>query len=102
MIDGGKKDQRKVGANMGNRGLGRKKGVPNKTTKALKDMILGALDGAGGQEYLKTQAKENPGSFMTLIGKVLPSTLQVTGEGGGPVQHNFNFTVITAKDADND
>lgn len=64
------------------KGGGRKKGVPNKTTKALKDMILGALDEAGGQEYLVKQAKINPQAFMGLIGKVLPTELKGTGEGG--------------------
>lgn len=56
-------------------GIGRKKGVPNKITKALKDMILGALDDAGGQQYLTQQAKDNPGPFLSLVGKVLPVTL---------------------------
>jgi hypothetical protein len=58
-----------------NAGKGRPKGSINKATKALKDMILGALDGAGGQKYLQRQADENPAAFMTLIGKVLPTTL---------------------------
>lgn len=58
-----------------NAGKGRVKGVPNKVTKQLKEMILGALDGAGGQDYLIKQATENPGPFMTLLGKVLPTTL---------------------------
>jgi len=61
-----------------NAGKGRKKGVPNKTTAALKDMILNALDTAGGEQYLATQAEENPTAFLTLVGKVLP--LQVAGE----------------------
>lgn len=65
-------------------GAGRKPGVPNKITAELKDMILGALSDAGGQDYLKQQAKKNPGPFLTLVGKVLP--YQVTGEGGGPVK----------------
>jgi hypothetical protein len=52
-------------------------------TRALKDMILGALDAAGGQQYLVEQASKNPVAFMSLLGKVLP--LQVSGEGGGPV-----------------
>ena len=60
-------------------GKGRPKGVPNKATTALKEMILQALDGAGGVEYLQRQANENPGPFLTLIGKVLP--MQVTGAG---------------------
>lgn len=60
-----------------NAGKGRVKGTPNKITKALKDMILGALDDAGGQAYLAKQAEANPAAFMTLVGKVLP--LQIEG-----------------------
>lgn len=56
-------------------GQGRPKGTPNKATKALKDMILGALSDVGGQAYLARQAEENPGPFMQLVGKVLPTTL---------------------------
>ncbi len=67
-------------------GSGRKKGVPNKLNADLKAMILGALAGAGGQDYLQRQAELNPGAFMTLIGKVLP--MQIAGEGGGPVTIN--------------
>ena len=66
---------------------GRPKGVPNKSTQLLKDAILKAAEEAGGKEglvgYLKKQAKDNPGPFLALIGKVLP--MQVTGEGGGPL-----------------
>lgn len=58
-----------------NAGGGRPKGAQNKVTKALKEMILGALDDAGGQEYLKRQAEENPTAFLSLIGKVLPSEI---------------------------
>lgn len=58
-------------------GPGRPKGRQNKVTKTLKDMILGALDAAGGQQYLMDQAILNPTAFMTLIGKVLPSDMRV-------------------------
>lgn len=77
-------ETRKVGPSAGNRGKGRIKGVPNKATKALKDMILGALDDAGGQDYLRQQSIENPTAFMTLIGKVLPMSINadVKGEMG--------------------
>jgi len=61
---------------------GRKKGVTNKVTKELKDMILGALDKAGGEKYLQQQAIDNPTAFMTLVGKVLPTTLKGDGRGG--------------------
>jgi hypothetical protein len=70
-------------------GPGRPKGVPNKTTALLKDAILKAAEEAGGDNglvgYLQLQAKENPGPFMALLGKVLP--MQIAGENGGPVEH---------------
>jgi hypothetical protein len=54
---------------------GRGKGTPNKDNKALKEMILGALSDVGGQAYLAAQAESNPSAFLSLIGKVLPTTL---------------------------
>jgi hypothetical protein len=71
---------RKVGD--GTPGPGRKKGVPNKINADLKSMILGALDKAGGVDYLTEQAKASPSAFLALIGKVLPTTLQGTGADG--------------------
>ncbi len=68
----------------GNTGKGRVKGVPNKNTAQLRDMILQALDEKGGPAYLARQADENPAAFMSLLGKVLP--LQVTGNGGGAIE----------------
>jgi hypothetical protein len=75
--------------NTGNAGKGRPKGSKNKTTALLKDAILQAAERAGDKEgmigYLEKQANENPGPFMTLLGKVLP--MQVEGvENGNPIQ----------------
>lgn len=55
---------------------GRKEGVGNKLTTELKEMILGALDAAGGMGYLTTQAKTNPVAFLSLLGKVLPMQIK--------------------------
>lgn len=55
--------------------MGRPKGSTNAKNIALKTMILNALEKAGGEEYLTEQAKTNPTAFMTLIGKVLPMSL---------------------------
>jgi hypothetical protein len=63
---------------------GRVKGTPNKTSAALKDMILQALDEAGGVQYLKTTAATNAAAFLTLVGKVLP--LQVAGDADNPLK----------------
>lgn len=68
--------------NVGNRGQGRVKGVPNKMTKAVKEMILEALDNAGGVTYLTEQASANPKAFLALVGRILPLQLSGTGENG--------------------
>ncbi len=64
---------------------GRQKGTPNKTTALLKDAILQAATRAGDKDglvgYLERQAIENPGPFMSLLGKVLPMQLTPVGEG---------------------
>lgn len=62
-------------------GGGSRKGVPNKATKELKDMILGALDQVGGQQYLVDQAIENPTAFMSLVSKVLPKDINANTTG---------------------
>jgi hypothetical protein len=63
----------------GKAGPGRPKGMQNKTTALLKDAILQAAEAAGGAGgmvgYLTLQARENPGPFMALLGKVLPTQL---------------------------
>lgn len=68
-------------------GPGRPKGSQSKVTKELKEMILSALDGAGGVEYLEKRANDprTASAFLTLIGKVLPMTVQGPGEGGALV-----------------
>lgn len=68
---------------------GRPKGAANKITKALKEMILGALDEAGGQSYLVEQSSANPTAFMTLVGKVLPLT--VAGDKENPLELRVNL-----------
>lgn len=52
---------------------GRAKGVPNKYTQNIKEMVEQALEKAGGVDYLYQQALENPRSFLPLVAKLLPS-----------------------------
>jgi hypothetical protein len=61
---------------------GRKAGTPNKMTAALKEDILSALAGVGGATYLQEVAISHPPAFLSLIGKVLPMTVQGAGEDG--------------------
>lgn len=80
---------------------GRQKGTPNKTTGAVKDMILQALNDAhedGGAAYLKDQATKNPAAFMSLVGKVLP--LQLTGDPENPVEVVTRIELIDGDGSD--
>jgi hypothetical protein len=73
----------------GTPGPGRPKGVPNRTTMLLKDAIIKAATDAGEGDmaaYLTTQARENPGPFLALLGKVLP--MQIAGDSENPLEIN--------------
>ncbi|HEV8407330.1 MAG TPA: hypothetical protein VGQ34_05290 [Sphingomicrobium sp.] len=79
-------------------GKGRRKGVQNKTTGAVKDMVVKALSEAGGVAYLKRQAEKNPAAFLTLVGKVIP--LQVSGDSENPLQHVHRIELVAPQIAD--
>jgi hypothetical protein len=74
------KTDKKPRVGSGVAGPGRPKGMANKKTKAIKDMIVAALDDVGGQAYFVKQARENPVAFLGLIGKIIPLQTQTTGE----------------------
>jgi len=81
------KESKKSNARGGSRpGAGRPKGALDKGNAAIREMIVQSLDEVGGVAYLVDVARSHPGPFLSLIGKVLP--LQVTGEGGGPIEHD--------------
>lgn len=65
-------------------GGGSRKGRPNKVTADIRTMVRAALDGAGGVNYLKIQAKANPAAFLTLVGKIIPQ--RVEGHDGGAIK----------------
>lgn len=75
---------------------GRQKGTPNKVTGNVREMVLRALDKAGGEEYLLAQARDNPNAFMALVGKVLPT--QITGPNDGPIKSEVSYDVSSLTD----
>lgn len=70
-------------------GKGRVKGSKNVYTREVKEMILQALEGAGGVDYLVARAQDpkTASAFLGLVGKVLP--MQVTGADNGPLEHSI-------------
>jgi hypothetical protein len=62
---------------------GRKRGTPNKITRNVREAILAAFEEAGGVDYLRTVAKEDPKTFCTLLGKTMPTVVA----GGGTQPH---------------
>lgn len=71
-------------------GSGRPKGSLDKGGKLIREMVVLALDEAGGTAYLAETARTHQAAFLSLIGKVLP--IQVTGEDGGPMKHSIRVT----------
>lgn len=73
-MSGGRFKKGEKKPNQGKRG-------PNKTTVQLKEMIMQALDNAGGVEYLTERAHDpkTASAFLTLVGKVLPMDVGVSG-----------------------
>jgi hypothetical protein len=73
-------EKQSAGIGKGTPGPGRKKGVPNKNTALIRDLIIQALDNVGGVAYLEEAARSSPTAFLGLIGKVMPVQI----EGGDP------------------
>ncbi|MBK9661486.1 MAG: hypothetical protein IPO68_16565 [Chitinophagaceae bacterium] len=60
-------EEKKIGT--GKPGPGRPKGSGDKISRGVKEMVIAALNGVGGQAYLEEQAVENPKAFLTLVGR---------------------------------
>jgi hypothetical protein len=84
---------------------GRRKGVPNKMTVAIRDAVLSAATEVGGggpdglHKFLVAQAqKENNASYMGLLNKIMPT--QITPEAEDEDQQLVVILKTTYEDAD--
>lgn len=68
-------------------GSGRKKGSQNKITATIKEAIEQSFNQVGGAAYLVKMATEQPQAYMTLLGKVLPT--QVNLKTNEPIAVTF-------------
>lgn len=77
----------------GERRVGRKKGVPNKTTRQLKEAIILAAETSKHSKtkdlvgYVKYLADSKPEIFASLLGRLLP--LQAKMDVAGNVEHTI-------------
>ena len=74
-------------------GMGRPKGATNRFTRDVKELIFRSLESVGGEKYLIQLALENPASYATLLGKVLPTTL--SGDPHAPL--SLGVIMVPAK-----
>lgn len=72
---------------------GRQKGTPNKVTRAVRELVVEALDDVGGKDWLIKLAKEDPKTFSGLIGRVIPTQI----EGQLDTSVTFNTVYETKK-----
>lgn len=79
-------DTKLVGKKLPRSGMGRPKGVPNKTTASAKQMIEAAAEGLGGADRMIAWAKEAPENerafWATVFPKLIPVQVNGPGENG--------------------
>lgn len=72
---------------------GSRKGIPNKNTGLIREMIAKALDQAGGVKYLVDCAHDprSKSAFLGLIGKVMPVQVEadVNANVNGSIEVRF-------------
>ena len=64
---------------------GRKKGTPNKNTKAIKEAIERAFSTVGGEDWLVRVSKRRPEILAGLIARILPKQVEQSGPDRGPI-----------------
>jgi len=85
-----KKKAPKSSAKHGGRrnGSSRKKGTPNKITADARAAIMAAFSDVGGSDYLRLIAVSHPQVFCSLLGKILPTQTQISGDPNNPLTIN--------------
>lgn len=70
-------------------------GSRNRISTEVRAMILGALEDAGGRDYLVKQALEKPQAFLALLARLLPANVNADVPQDRPVQ----IQVVTGIDS---
>jgi hypothetical protein len=61
---------------------------------------MAAFSEVGGAEYLRKIARTHPQVFCALLGKVLPTQTQISGDAANPVQtvNRVEFALVDPKE----
>jgi hypothetical protein len=78
---------------MGTRTGGRQKGSKNVVGKTAKENIVAVFTRLGGTAEMAKWAKDNQTEFYRLYGRLIPVENQVSGPGGGAVEHKVTISV---------
>ena len=78
---------------------GRKPGVQNKTTIAVRDALIGAFENAGGEQWLTELARDDPKTFATLVAKLIPTESKLSADV--PIVAIRNYTGREFEDGGN-
>lgn len=86
-----KQSKKSTGRGGKREGAGRPAGSLDKGHALIREMIVEALDTAGGVSYLVRQAEAKPAAFLALIGKVMPVQIEadVNANVNGSIEVRF-------------
>ena len=76
---------------------GRKAGTPNRMTSQVREAILRAFDQVGGEDYLVKVAQDDPKTFCTLLGRLIPAEVRAgigANDSDGPIVIRWADTPI--------
>lgn len=82
-----------------NAGIGRKAGIPNKTTMAAKEAIALAAEGLGGTKRLISWAQEDPLNERAFWSSIYPKLIPVTlaGDKSNPLGMTMRIEFVKPK-----
>lgn len=67
---------------------------PKKLTVQARDALWKVFHELGGKEHMRKWALDNPSDFYRLFARLVPQATEVTGEDGGPVQHELTHIAL--------
>lgn len=62
-------------------GSGRQPGVPNQTTRAVREALREAFEELGGARYLVELGRSDPSTFARLLVRLIPNEVAAKAEG---------------------